>query len=237
MLIKLVKQKIRQHRLRRAGVLDATGRQMEKVGDWVLWPDAVNESSIVYSFGVGDNVAWDLAMIERFGVTVHAFDPTPASIDWVARQKLPPQFCFHPLGISNFDGELDFYPPRKAGSTHYSQDRRGGQSPPVPGQVRRLATILRELEHARVDVLKLDVEGSEFDAVPELLAAGIQVDQLLVEIHYHFPTRSFAQGLALIRQIKTCGLECCYVSPRGFEFAFVRRGLTPAKPPRRAAAT
>ena len=30
---------------------------------------------MVYSFGVGQDISWDLAMIERFGVTVHAFDP------------------------------------------------------------------------------------------------------------------------------------------------------------------
>ncbi|MDX1948412.1 MAG: FkbM family methyltransferase [Pirellulaceae bacterium] len=223
MLLKLLKQQLRQHRLRRAGVLDETGPAMEKVGDWVVAPNLVGPESVVHSFGVGDNVAWDLAMIARFGVTVHAFDPTPASMEWVARQKLPAQFRFHPLGISNRDGELLFYPPRRAGTTHYSQDRRGGSLPPVAGQVRRLATIARDLGHNHIDILKLDVEGSEFDAVPDLLASGIPVEQLLVEIHYHFPTRSFGQGLALIRQIKAQGYACRYVSPRGYEFAFVRK--------------
>jgi FkbM family methyltransferase len=228
MVLKLLKQTIRHQRLRRANVLDDTLHRPTKVGDWALWTDPLDAHGVVYSFGVGDNVAWDLAMIERFGVTVHAFDPTPASIAWVARQALPPQFVFHDIGISNFDGELPFYPPRKAGSTHFSQERRGGlidRQQPVLGQVRRLATILRQLGHTRLDVLKLDVEGSEFEAIPDILASGIEIDQLLVEIHYHFPSRSFRAGLALVEQIKACGMECIHVSPRGFEFSFVRRGL------------
>lgn len=228
MVLKLLKQTIRQHRLRRANVLDETLHRPTKVGDWALWTNPLDAHSVVYSFGVGDNVAWDLAMIERFGVTVHAFDPTPASIAWVARQSLPPQLVFHNVGISNFDGELPFYPPRKAGSTHFSQERRGGlfdRQQPVLGQVRRLATIAQQLGHTRLDVLKLDVEGSEFEAIPDILASGIEVDQLLVEIHYHFPSRSFRAGLALIEQIKARGMECIHVSPRGFEFSFVRRGL------------
>lgn len=225
MVLKLLKQTLRQHRLRRAGVLDQPRPPVSKVGDWALVIDWLHAGSTVYSFGVGDNVAWDLAMIGQFGCRVHAFDPTPASIAWVAAQTLPREFVFHDVGISNFDGELSFFPPRKSGSTHYSQERRGlfNRQVPVRGRVRRLATIMQSLAHTRLDVLKLDVEGSEFEAVPDVLASGVEVDQLLVEIHYHFRSRSFAAGMDLVRQIKAHDMRCIYVSPRGFEFSFVRR--------------
>ncbi|MCI0358148.1 MAG: FkbM family methyltransferase, partial [Planctomycetaceae bacterium] len=112
------------------------------------------------------------------------------------------------------------------GSTHYSHQRRGllNCHEPVRGQVRQLATIMQSLGHTRLDVLKLDVEGSEFEAVPDILASGIKIDQLLVEIHYHyhFRSRSFREGMDLIRQIKAAGMQCIHVSPRGFEFSFVR---------------
>ena len=224
-MLKLLKQSLRQRRLRRARVLDATTDQLTRVGDWSMCPDGIGPASVVYSFGVGDNVAWDLGVIRQFGCTVHAFDPTPASIAWVRGQSLPREFVFHELGISSVDGELPFYPPRKPGSTHFSQDRRGGvfsQRPPLLAPVRRLSTIMQSLGHTRLDVLKLDVEGSEFDAVPDILASGIEIDQLLVEIHYHFRSRSFRAGLALIDQIKARGMRCIHVSPRGFEFTFVR---------------
>ena len=227
-VLKLFKQTVRQHRLRRAQVQDATLSPIERLGDWTLWTQPLNEQSVVYSFGVGDNVAWDLAMIDRFGCTVHAFDPTPVSIAWVGRQALPPQFVFHDYGLSDFDGELPFYPPRRAGSTHFSQERRAGwftRQAPVMGQVRRLDTTLGALSHSRLDVLKLDIEGSEFEAVPDILASGIEIDQLLVEIHYHFRSRSFRQGMELVRQIKASGMKCIHVSPRGLEFSFVRSRL------------
>jgi FkbM family methyltransferase len=222
MVLKLLKQTLRQHRLRRARVLDDGSVAVTKVGDWTLCTDAIDAGSVVYSFGVGDNVAWDLEMIRQFGCTVHAFDPTPTSIEWVGRQSLPPQFVFHDWGISDFDGQLPFYPPRKAGSTHYSQEPGRGRPQPVLGQVCRLTTIMQSLGHDRLDVLKLDVEGSEFEAVPDLLVSGLRIAQLLVEIHYHFRSRSFRGGLALIDLIKSHGMRCIHVSPRGFEFTFVR---------------
>jgi len=231
MIVKFLKQQVRQYRLRQAGVVDAGAVQPLLMGGWAVLPDHLRPRGVVYSFGVGDSVSWDLEMIRRFGVTVHAFDPTPASIAWVARQHLPSQFVFHDYGISDFDGILDFYPPRRAGSTHYSQERRGGpldRREPVPGCVHRLSTIMRKLGHRRIDVLKLDVEGAEFEAVPDLIASGIEVDQLLIEIHYQFRTRSFRMGLALIQQLKDYGMQCVHVSKRGFEFSFVRRGIAAA---------
>jgi FkbM family methyltransferase len=232
MLLKYLKQQIRQFRLRRARILDAGSYRAEQIADWALWPAALTPASVVYSFGVGDNVAWDLEMIRRFGVTVHAFDPTPASIAWVKRQKLSRQFVFHDCGISNFDGTLDFYPPRRAGNTHYSQEQRaGGKMNAVRGRVNCLTTIMRRLGHRHIDVLKLDVEGSEFETIPDIIESGISVDQLLVEIHYHFRSRSFAAGLALINQLRDYGMQCIHISPRGFEFSFLRRGLAPATRP------
>jgi FkbM family methyltransferase len=233
MIVKFLKHQVRQYRLRQAGVVDTTVPGLETLGGWAVWPDHLRSNSVVYSFGVGDNVGWDLEMIRRYGVRVHAFDPTPASIAWVASHRLPPQFVFHDYGISDFDGVLDFYPPRRRGSTHFSQERRGtlfDRRPPVPGRVHRLATIMRKLGHRRIDVLKLDVEGTEFQAVPDLIASEIEVDQLLIEIHYQFRSRSFQQGLDLIQQLKASGMQCLHVSERGFEFSFVRRGLIEGVP-------
>jgi FkbM family methyltransferase len=228
MIMKYLKQQVRQYRLRQAGVVDSSDLGLETMSGWAVWPDPIGENSVVYSFGVGDNVGWDLEMIRRFGVKIHAFDPTPASIEWVAQRQFPPQFVFHDYGISDFDGWLDFYPPRRSGSTHFSQERRGtlfDRRPPYKGQVHRLETIMHELGHHRIDVLKLDVEGSEFEAIPDLVASGIEVDQLLIEIHYQFRSRSFQQGLDLIGQLKDYGMHCLHVSRRGYEFSFVRQEL------------
>lgn len=228
MLVKFLKRELRQYRLRKANVLDLAALDRVMMGGWALWPGPIRNDSVVYSFGVGDSVGWDLEMIRRFGVTVHAFDPTPASIEWVSRQTLPRQFVFHDYGIANIDGMVDFYPPRRRGGTHFSQERRGwrfDRRGPASGRVQRVASIMRMLGHQRIDVLKLDVEGSEFEAIPDLIASAVQVNQLLIEIHYQFRSRSFRMGLDLIQQLKAYGMRCFHVSQRGFEFSFVRRGL------------
>lgn len=49
--------------------------------------------------------------------------------------------------------------------------------------VRRLGTIMSELGHTRLDLLKMDIEGAEFAVVRDMLSSRIEVDQLVVEVH------------------------------------------------------
>ena len=51
-------------------------------------------------------------------------------------------------------------------------------------EVRILRTIMKDLKHQRIDVLKVDIEGAEYDVFDELFSSGfLDVDQILVEVH------------------------------------------------------
>jgi hypothetical protein len=56
-------------------------------GGWVVATDYLNKDFVIYSFGVGEDVSFYLDIISKYGLTVHAFDPTPRSIDWVKKQN------------------------------------------------------------------------------------------------------------------------------------------------------
>ncbi|KAK2706985.1 hypothetical protein QYM36_014869 [Artemia franciscana] len=53
--------------------------------------------------------------------------------------------------------------------------------------MRRFATLLGDNNHTHriIDILKIDVEGSEFETIPDMLRTGTleNVRQLLLEIH------------------------------------------------------
>lgn len=136
---------------------------------------------MVYSFGIGRTLDFDLALIDRHTVTVHAFDPTPASIQWVRSQELPPTLIPHEVGLAHFDGNLDFFAPRKATSAHFTpvQRYRTASDDVVRAPVRKLKTIMRELGHDRIDLLKMDIEEGEYDVILNvgrwlLVVLGIQ---------------------------------------------------------------
>lgn len=155
----------------------------DQKGGWHMVTNGISSDSIVYSIGIGSNITWDLALIERFGCVVHGFDPTPMSVDWVSKQTLPPQFVFHPVGLSNFDGTQTFFNAFKEGKYDMSVVRpntRGSHQLAV----KTLKSMMKELGHNHLDVLKIDIEGLEYDVIPTLL--DVPVKQLMIEFHSRF---------------------------------------------------
>lgn len=232
MAFKKTKAWLRRRRLSRHGITAAPDYHPAPVGvggDWDGWqllPERLGPRPLVYSFGIGDDISFDLAVIEQYGAEVHGFDPTPEAMTWLKEQTVPAGFHFHALGLSDRDGTIAMFPPRKPGRINYSHDRLEYVSErhvPIDLPVARLETVMRELGHTHLDVLKLDIEGSEFEAIPELLLSGCSIGQLLVELHYHYPTRSLSEGVALVGKLRAAGFECFHVSQRAYEFGFVRR--------------
>ena len=191
----------------------------ERSGTWTVHPDPLGARSVVYSFGVGNNVGWELALIERFGLGVDAFDPTTRSVEWAGRQEFPDGFRFHPVALAKTDGTQRFHAPVKTRSLNFRPDPEGGHAFPA----KRLSTLAAELGHERIDVLKIDIEGGEYDLIDELLSGGPQVDQLLIEFHHGMHGWTLSDTKTAMQKLQVAGFELFHVSRRGLEFSFLRR--------------
>ena len=79
-------------------------------GAWVVPKDLLSSTSVVYCVGVGDDISFDIDLIERFGCIVHAFDPTPTASDYARCFQLP-LFRFYDYGLGATDGVGQFQHP------------------------------------------------------------------------------------------------------------------------------
>ena len=73
---------------------------------------------------------------------------------------------------------------------------RNASAEAIEVPVRRLSTIMRELGHGAIDLLKMDIEGAEYEVIADLLACGADVRQLLVEFHHRWPEVGIARTKA-----------------------------------------
>ncbi len=231
-LFRLLKQQWRHHQLARQGIVPI--RQVPCItlgqggGAWVICPTPLSPESIVYSFGVGTEISFDLAVQTMIGAHVDLFDPTPRSIAWIARQTLPDGLDFHPYGLGDKDGEIIFYPSRKSGSSHFSplaRYRHAGTGGTVKAQVFRLSSILRKLKHQHLDVLKIDIEGGEYAVIDDILSSGIHINQLLLEFHHAYATIPRSKTINAIAHLRLAGFELFYISPRTYEMSFIHQRL------------
>ena len=198
-----------------------------KDGGWWFTPEDLNADSIVYSLGVGDDIDFDLAVIEKYGVEVHAFDPTPSAIDMLNKRNLPQRFAFHPWAVTATDGSLTFYPRlRKDGTksdvmyTMIAEKETIDDAIEVPAY--SLSTISEKLGHKRIDLMKMDIEGAEYEVLDGLLASSIKPTQLLVEFHHRFPGIGLEKTADLIERLRGAGYKIFAVSEIGREVSFLR---------------
>jgi FkbM family methyltransferase len=191
--------------------------------EWCVCPDGLSEESIVYSFGVGTDISFDLELIRRFGMRVDGFDPTPRAIAWLRSQDLPEKFVFHDYGIGGHDGNVIFRAPQDPSDVSYRVVPHGSLGVAlIEAPVQRLESILKNLGHQKIDVLKMDIEGAEYDVVEDLLSSQIPVKQLLVEFHHSWQEIGMKRTQEAVSALNQAGYKIFYVSPSGTEFSFVK---------------
>jgi FkbM family methyltransferase len=200
-------------------------------GGWPVIPALVSEGSLIYSFGTGEDVSFDLAMIERFGAHVHAFDPTPKAQEWIAGQDLPAKFQFHAFGVGPRDETMAFFPPADETHVSYSNAPAADQTrAPVQCDVRRVKTVMSSLGHEHVDVLKMDVEGFEYAVIADMMASGVRPTLVLVEFHHGMYDASDEDTCRAVSALEGAGYLLFHVSPAGREYGFVlKTAVGPAR--------
>ena len=196
-----------------------------KFAGFYVIPSLLNDASIVYSFGVGVDISFDEELIQRFSCTVFAFDPTPQSIHFIEEKTCPPSFHFYPVGLYKFDGNVDFYLPEDPGYisgsivNHWKPKQKKHR---VSVPVKRFSTIVNELHHATIDLLKMDIEGSEYEVIDDILCSGVEICQLLIEVHHRFDQITNKQTLELIRKLNNAGFKIAAISANRKEYTFAK---------------
>lgn len=189
---------------------------------WCVSPKGLGPSSVIYSLGVGEEISFDLELIRLFAAQVHAFDPTPRSIEWLAKQSLPGAFAFHPYGVADFDGNAQFLPPVKPAHVSHTLVDRQTPWPAIEVPVRRLSSIMQDFGHDRIDLLKMDIEGAEYAVLKDMLASGIRVNQLLIEFHHRWSEIGVEKTRRAIHDLNSAGYRIFDVAPGGEEYSFLR---------------
>lgn len=132
----------------------------------------------------------------------------------------------HPWGLFTSDNEaMKFYLP--SNSEHVSQSLMEGMKSDkyTTVAVKKLETIMKELGHSHIDLLKLDIEGPECDVLDQMLAAAIFPTYLSVDFDLGWTgerLRDRERCLATIDKLYKNGYTLLYNRENAAEWSFVR---------------
>lgn len=157
-------------------------------GDW--------SSGWVISGGAGNDISFELELIRRFQAKVHLFDPSPTGTATVSRLQPHSGLWFHAAGLAGQDGNLSFGRPEVATEGSYRPAAAGVSAVTFP--CRSLSRWLREQKLDAVNLLKIDIEGFEYEVLPDVIAAGFRPHQIAVEFHHFMAGFSRLQTLRMV---------------------------------------
>ena len=144
--------------------------EKDHFGDGGKWTCGVNESKnrpldknsyhpfIVYSFGSNDNDIFENHLLSiNKDIEVFVFDPTSNPLT---------KYNFRSYGLCG--GESKTFSSRKNNREYPCE---------------QLAPIMTQNNHTYVDILKIDIEGSEWTFIETTDWTNLKIGQLLIEIH------------------------------------------------------
>ncbi|HSZ13704.1 MAG TPA: FkbM family methyltransferase [Solirubrobacteraceae bacterium] len=191
-------------------------------GGWVIPGGMIEPSWICYSVGAGGDIGFDLDLIERYGITVRAFDAVAGYVeDAIAQAAGEPCFTAHHAAIATSDG------PVRMQLTHDPHSRsvssaglyESARFVELPG--RTLSSLMAELGDDHIDLLKLDIEGGEYELMPTLSLRDLGTKVFAVQLHH---TGSVRDAHGLIARLHEEGYEPVACRP-AVKIAFADRDL------------
>ena len=199
-------------------------------GGWTYNAWSLSPSSVVYSVGIGEDTSWDEGILQKYGCQVWGFDPTPKAIAYVqGNTRLGDNFHLVTEGLSTMEGKVNFTMPANKDHVSMREGSHAGLGDVISVNVNTLENFMERFGHSHLDILKIDIEGSEYQVLEDLITRGyFPFDQLLVEWHDRFFTENSPHN-RVIDGLKEAGFEVIHEKNGGQEMALLRRkkGLPP----------
>jgi hypothetical protein len=116
---------------------------------------------------------------------------------------------------------LKYTPPHARSRTDTLSSR--DSAAPALSVLERMQRLMRQLDQRHIDLLSLDLEGAEYEAIDALAESALRPCQLVLHFHHHLPHCSFAQTERALTQLNEMGYRIfdCHASGQEYSLALV----------------
>ena len=232
-----------------------TGHRMEMIGThyggWCVPVELIDEDWICYCVGAGEDISFDLGLIESFGCRVFAFDPTPRALAHFESTKRAveegrsapinnnPEQCyqassdifsrmaFYPVGLWKKAKRMKFFAPQDPSHVSHSILNLQKTDRYFVADCKPLDLLMRELGHSRIDLLKLDIEGAEHSVARSIIKNG-NIRPKILAIEFDQPVTLYRMMDTMLRLTEAGYVP---VNLNGWDMTFLRQDIVRAEQP------
>ena len=152
--------------------------------------DWLKPESVILDFGLGNDADFSMSMIRRIGLRSIGFDPTHRHgppLRELARLHAR-HFEFQPAALGAVGGSARFHESKQNISGSMLNNHRNVRSDSVETYDVPVVTLEQAIgmsPEGRVDLIKMDIEGVEYDVIEATSDALLQsVPQWIIEFHH-----------------------------------------------------
>lgn len=167
-------------------------------GKWVCGLENLGKRSeqgyncAVYSFGISNESSFESEILLETRCSIYAYDPTVKQIGYPLKSTNP-RIHFKSLGIAGTDSNSK----------------------------KTLKTLMEENGHKFIDILKIDIEGGEYDSLEKMMTDfdHLPFGQLLVELHnWNWTQRRKNRVIELFKKLQRRGSRVFSTEPNYFGY-------------------
>jgi FkbM family methyltransferase len=198
-------------------------------GGWVVPAELIDAQWTCWCVGAGSDVSFDVRLL-ALGARVRSFDPFELfKRQAEAEAGNSERYSFHVCAIAPEDGPVTMYGRQDEEAGSVSGVNLYHVDTAFEKEGRSLHSLKEELGDERIDLLKLDVEGMEYDLLETLDPSELGVRILCIEFH---PSDDAGpeRAMAAIERLRTQGYEPVNAQD-GTDFTFVSRSLVGDRQP------
>lgn len=210
-------------------------------GGWSIPEGILDEDSVCYCIGAGEDISFEVELAKKFGGEIHVFDPTPRAHkhfkDLVEKTEQGEQMnidrseqaytissdqlkniSYHPIGVWSESKTMKFYAPDDETHVSHSLKEQAPGKKYFEAECKTLGDIRQELEHTSITLIKMDIEGAEYEVVESMLKDGIKPKVLCIEFDELYEHLRLKAVRKTIKSLINSGYILCNRSKRDITF-------------------
>jgi FkbM family methyltransferase len=149
---------------------------------WLAPKQWAKARPVAYCVGAGEDISFDLALRTRHNADVYIFDPTPRAITHVmSTTEGGHGVTFRPWAVWSTDGTVELFEPRDPNHVSHSIVNLQSTAEAFEAPCRTVSSIMTEFGHSEIDLLKMDIEGAEYEVLGSILDEHLGIGIIEVE--------------------------------------------------------
>lgn len=187
---------------------------------WKIPLSLITKKSLCYCVGVGEDISFERELYKLKSPNIFLFDPTPRAVSYIHRLKLPSKIKFIPWGLWHKNSKQKFFSPKNEEHVSHSIVNLHGTTSYFIAECKKIDWIMKHFKHANLDLLKIDIEGAEYEVLHHLLRTKIRPTIIAVEFDQPMAVN---KTIAMTRSIIAAGYSLC--DQTKWNFIFLREGI------------